>query len=118
DSAVRVGYGDRLLERIGVTVRGDLSRSAEPVLVRADDGGGPVVVYPVPYLDPLATAHVADPEGGSSAAGPSADGGRRRFTHHDSMTWAMGRARADLLARSGGSQPVRSVVVAHTFLTG
>lgn len=36
------------------------------------------------------------------------------FTHHDAMSWAMGRVRADL-ARAGSA---RSVVVAHTFLTG
>ena len=38
DSGVRVGYGDRLLTRAGVTVRGSVARAAEPVLVPSTDG--------------------------------------------------------------------------------
>jgi exonuclease SbcD len=118
DSAVRVGFGDQLLGRVGVTLRGDLARTGQAVQVPAVDGGPAVRVYPVPYLDPLATAHHArrdhDPD---ADAGTDADGNpaaRTRFTHHDAMSWAMGRVRADL-ARVGSA---RSVVVAHTFLTG
>ena len=118
DSAVRVGFGDQLLGRVGVTLRGDLARTGQAVQVPAVDGGPPVRVYPVPYLDPLATAHHArrdhDPD---ADAGTDADGNpaaRTRFTHHDAMSWAMGRVRADL-ALAGSA---RSVVVAHTFLTG
>ena len=59
DSSVRVGYADPLLARVGVTVRGDIARTAHPVEVPSTDGGPPVVVYPIPYLDPLTTAHVA-----------------------------------------------------------
>lgn len=122
DSAVRVGYGDRLLSEAGVSVRGDASRTGEAVEIPATDGGPPLVVYPVPYLDPLRTAHLAegDPVLEDATRGDAADGGaavegeRRRFTHHDAMAWAMARVRADL-ARRG---PARSVVVAHTFLTG
>lgn len=112
DSAVRVGYGDRLLERLRITVRGAADRVGTAVVLTPRDGGVPVRVYPIPYLDPLATAHLAlaDRQG---AAGD--DSGRRaRFTHHDAMAWAMGRVRADL-AGAGSS---RSVVVAHTFVTG
>ena len=121
DSAVRVGYGDRLLSEAGVSVR-----TARPhqraVEIPATDGGPPLVVYPVPYLDPLRTAHLAegDPVLEDATRGDAADGGaavegeRRRFTHHDAMAWAMARVRAGL-ARRG---PARSVVVAHTFLTG
>lgn len=118
DSAVRVGFGDQLLGRVGVTLRGDLARTGQAVQVSGVDGGPPVRVYPVPYLDPLATAHHArrdhDPD---ADAGTDADGNpaaRTRFTHHDAMSWAMGRVRADL-ALAGSA---RSVVVAHTFLTG
>lgn len=56
DSAVRVGFGDQLLGRVGVTLRGDLARTGQAVQVSGVDGGPPVRVYPVPYLDPLATA--------------------------------------------------------------
>ncbi len=126
DSAVRVGYADRLLEQLGVTVRGELARTGEPVVVAATDGGPPLHVYPIPYLDPLATAHHA---GRHAPPGPAVEaeqlpfvepqvdepaGGRRRFTHHDAMAWAMGRVRASVDAAPG----CRSVVVAHTFLTG
>ena len=116
DSAVRVGYADRLMEQLGVSVRGDVGRIGEAIELTPPDGGGPVRVYPVPFLDPLATSHHArrdvdvdeDPDDGEVAAS------RARFTHHDAMAWAMGRVRADLASHPGA----RSVVVAHTFLTG
>lgn len=110
DSAVRVGFGDRLLSSVGVTLRGDLSRAGDAVDLRADDGGPPIRVYPVPYLDPLVTAHLAR----SADAGTGVGEPRRRFTHHDAMAWAMDRVRSDL-ASAG---PARSVVLAHTFVTG
>ncbi len=127
DSSVRVGYADPLLAQVGVTVRGDVERTAHPVEVPVSDGGPPVVVYPIPYLDPLTTAHVARRDRADAAevaatppAGPSpasgADGGR--FTHHDAMVWATDRVRADLAERTAAGAPVRSVVVAHTFITG
>lgn len=106
DSAVRVGFADRILGPMGVTLRGDSGRTGEPVVVPGADGGPPVRIYPVPFLDPLATAHLA------RRADPSVPGAR--FTHHDAMAWAMDRVRADLAAAG----PARSVVVAHTFLTG
>lgn len=130
DSAVRVGYADRLLEQLGVTVRGELARTGEPVVVPATDGGPPVHVYPIPYLDPLATAHLAAADATAESAeesdeqaaaataeqldGETAPGRRARFTHHDAMAWAMDRVRASMAA----GPACRSVVVAHTFLTG
>ena len=59
DLAAATRYADPLLAQVGVTVRGDVERTAHPVEVPASDGGPPVVVYPIPYLDPLTTAHVA-----------------------------------------------------------
>ncbi len=117
DSAVRVGYGDRLLERLGVTVRGDLARTGDAVMVQPRRGGPPVAVYPIPYLDPLGTAHVAhqDRSGVAVDSGSGDRETRRRFTHHDAMAWAMARVRADLAGRDATT---RSVVVAHAFLTG
>jgi DNA repair protein SbcD/Mre11 len=104
DSGVRVGYADQLLSRAGVNVRGAVARAADPVEVPVSDGGPPVVVYPVPYLDPIVVAHVAGSEAGGSG----------RFSHRDAMQWALGRARADLAARPAA----RSVLVAHTFVSG
>ena len=126
DSSVRVGYADPLLARVGVTVRGDVARSAHPVEVPSTDGGPPVVVYPIPYLDPLTTAHVARSDRGRdrvSDALPApvvdgADSDRGRFTHHDAMVWATDRVRSDLSERAAQGAPVRSVLVAHTFITG
>ena len=58
DSAVRVGFGDQLLGRVGVTLRGDSPASrAGRRRCPPSDGGPDVRVYPIPYLDPLATAH-------------------------------------------------------------
>ncbi|MEI2699913.1 MAG: exonuclease SbcCD subunit D [Microthrixaceae bacterium] len=110
DSAIRVGFGDRLLSNAGVTLRGDLARAGEAVELPAEDGGPPVRVHPVPYLDPLVTAHLAR----SAEEGPDPCEARRRFTHHDAMAWAMARVRSDL-ARTGAA---RSVALAHTFVTG
>jgi exonuclease SbcD len=106
DSAIRVGFGDQLLGPVGVTLRGDPTRTGQPVRLAATDGGPPVHVYPIPFLDPIATAHLARRE---QPTLPDS-----RFTHHDAMAWAMDRVRADLAAAG----PARSVVVAHTFLTG
>ena len=106
DSAIRVGFADRILAPMGVTLRGDAARTGKSVVVPGADGGPPVRIYPVPFLDPLATAHLA------RRADPTL--AEVRFTHHDAMAWAMDRVRADLAAAG----PARSVVVAHTFLTG
>lgn len=111
DSAVRISVGDRLLESVGVTIRGDAARVGDAVVVAPADGGPPVRVYPVPFLDPLATAHRALVDSPSNPG----SGPRGRFTHHDAMGWAMDRVNADL-DRHG--RDCRSLVVAHAFLTG
>jgi exonuclease SbcD len=125
DSSVRVAFGDRLLASAGVTIRGDLARGAEPVVIPAGDGGPPVAVYPIPYLDPLAVAHLIDREasvrdgteptrtGDDPSTGADADARRGRLSHDRAMAWALDRARHDHAARGG-----RSVVVAHTFVNG
>jgi exonuclease SbcD len=110
DSSVRVGFAESLLGQVGVTLRGEAARSGNAVVVSATDGGSPLRLYPVPFLDPLAVAHLARTESGDGDGAA----GRARFTHHDAMAWAMDRVRADL-ASAG---PARSVVVAHTFITG
>lgn len=130
DSGVRVGVRDTLLERVGVAVRGDASRTGEPIVIDGRDGGTPVRIYPIPYLEPLAISPLVGPMAeGSGAEGSVAEGSvatgdapladaatsrRSRLTHHGAMSWAMDRVRADL----AGAGPSRSVVVAHTFVTG
>lgn len=122
DSAVRTGYGERLMTGMGVTVRGDHRRVDEPVVVDATDGGAPLAIYPVPYLDPRTVQLHRDNTGeasGQADAGPDADSSddetttRRRFGHQDAMDWAVTRIRADVARRDA-----RSVVVAHTFVAG
>jgi exonuclease SbcD len=116
DSNIRVGVYDSLLSALGMSIRGDVLRSNEPVLVAAADGGPPVAVYPLPYLDPTVVGpllQVADeteePEDHAS------ESTRRRRLRHDEVTrLALDRIRVDLNTRDGA----RSVVVAHTFVTG
>ena len=109
DSAARVALADELLERVGVTVRGDVTRCVQPLRFDPDDGGPPVAVYPVPYLEPsLAGPRIADLEGN----GATADS--RRLGHHEVTS----RATALIRHHVASSGPVRSVVVAHTFVGG
>ncbi|CAN5439096.1 exonuclease SbcCD subunit D [soil metagenome] len=114
DSASRVGFGDRLLSRTGVTVRADVRRAAEPVMITAADGGGPVAIYPIPYLDPISVTPLVRDE----RIGDQDPDHQGRLSHLDVLDWAVRRARthrSDLVA--GAASPVRSVVVAHAFVT-
>jgi exonuclease SbcD len=114
DSASRAGFGDRLLTRAGVTLRADVTRLHEPVVV--GQGADAVAIYPVPYLDPVTVGHLlVDPRRAADAGVGPADGGeraeRRRPTHQDVLRRAMRRIRAD---RRHSRLP--SVVVAHAFV--
>ena len=107
DSAARVAVADELLERVGVTVRGDVARCVQPLRFDPDDGGPPVAVYPVPYLEPsLAGPQVAGLEGNDGTEE------LRRLGHHEVTS----RATALIRRHVASSGPVRSVVVAHTFV--
>lgn len=102
DSHVRVSVYDPLLSAFGVSIRGDVRRADQPVIVSPRRGGAPVAIYPLPYLDPavdgpalagLDWAEAAVPDfdregaagggsdsggfgSGGSASGGSATGGR------------------------------------------
>lgn len=122
DSARRVGVHDRLLAAAGVTIRGDVSRCDEAVLLSPDDGGGEVAVYAVPYLDPYSSTQIlggrSDPDASDSDALDPGDAdplARPRRPSHDAiMRLATGRVRADRARRPG----TRTIVVAHTFVAG
>ena len=101
DSHVRVSVYDPLLSAFGVTVRGDVGRAQEPVLVTPRDGGTPVAIYPLPYLEP-------------AVDGPALAWGPLRLRHEEVTRLAIERIRADLRERP----PHRSVLVAHTFVAG
>jgi DNA repair protein SbcD/Mre11 len=101
DSHVRVSVYDPLLSAFGVTVRGDVGRAHEPVLVTPRDGGEPVAIYPLPYLEP-------------AVVGPALAGAPVRLRHEEVTRLAIERIRADL----EGRPRQRSVLVAHTFVAG
>jgi exonuclease SbcD len=111
DSASRAGFGDRLMSRAGVTVRADVRRYAEPVLLPHVDG--PVAVYPVPYLDPV-TFEAAHPSAEHDDDADTTTISARRGTHQQTLGRAVRALRADRRRRKG----VRSVVVAHAFVAG
>ena len=109
DSANRVAVADQILEHAGVTVRGAVRRCVEPLRFDPGDGGPPVAVYPVPFLEPsLAGPALSRLDGTADAEGS------RRFGHNEVTDRAMALIRRH--AASGG--PARTVVVAHTFVSG
>ncbi len=123
DSAVRIGVRDQLLGAAGVAVRGDVARIAEPlVLERPADGGPPVAVYLVPFLEPSVDAAVlAELAGPAEAVAPRRPGEpapvvalTRRASHDHALRLAAGAARRHLATLG----PARSVLVAHAFVAG
>ena len=134
DSHVRVSVYDPLLSALGVTIRGAVTRAAEPVLVQPAAGGAAVAVYPLPYLEPVVDGPLllarleeegeepADPGqsgpgiAGTEAAGPGQGepAAAGRFSHEATTRLALQGIRRDLERRPG----TRSVLVAHTFVAG
>jgi exonuclease SbcD len=98
DSAPRLGAFAEFAAAGGLHLRTTVGGLAEPVLL--EDGDGPVAVYGIPYLEPEPARH--------ALGVPDARG------HTGVLTEAMRRIRADLGTRPG----VRSVVLAHAFVTG
>ena len=92
DSAIRLGFAARLLERAGLHIRTSLASVGSPVVV---DG---TAIYALPYLEPSTSA---DPLGATER------------THAGVLRAAMERVSADLRTRRGPS-----VVMAHAFVTG
>ncbi|MFM2080562.1 MAG: hypothetical protein RLZZ219_1244 [Cyanobacteriota bacterium] len=101
DSHVRVSIYDPLLSAFGVTIRGDVRRADEPVLVTPRRGGDPVAVYPLPYLEP-------------SVDGPLLAAEPQRLNHPEVTRLALERIRRD----RGARPRQRAVLVAHTFVAG
>ncbi|HEX2038278.1 MAG TPA: exonuclease SbcCD subunit D [Acidimicrobiales bacterium] len=100
DSSVRVGFAEPVLAAGGVRLRGLLDSLDVPELLEPADGGPPVAVYPIPYLEPEVARH--------RLGLPEAKG------HDALLRAALDRARADLAHRG----TVRSVAVAHAFVAG
>lgn len=94
DSARRLGWASGLLDAAGVHVRTDFARVGEPVLV------GDAAFYGIPYLEPEFARH---------------EWGLDERSHAAVLGEAMRRVREDAAARG---PDVRSVVLAHAFVTG
>ncbi|TWE12842.1 exonuclease SbcCD subunit D [Rudaeicoccus suwonensis] len=92
DSAIRLGFGSRVMEHAGLHIRTSVDSIGRPV----DLGGA--VVYPIPYLEPSVAAPVL---------------GADERTHAGVLRAAMSRIRADMAYRQ-----VPSVAMAHSFVTG
>ncbi|MGF6833736.1 exonuclease SbcD [Paenarthrobacter sp. TE4293] len=105
DSAIRLGFASRLLERGGVHLRTRVEELDVPALfpVGTDSAiPGHVAIYGVPYLEPRLVAERLGVEN----------------AHHFDVTHeAMERIRADV-ERRRESGPVYPVVLAHTFASG
>ena len=108
DSPNRVAVAGRLLEQAGVAVRGNVARCVEPLRLHPEDGGPPVSVYPVPYLEPSLVHPILD-----QLTTDAADGAMQRPTHHD----VTGLATALIRRAAAATGPARTVVVAHTFVS-
>ena len=102
DSAARLGFGGRLLETANVHLRSTVADLDRPVVVSDEDVS--VAVYGIPFLDPLRVCEELDAERSHAAV----------------LDAAVGRIRTDLAARRTvpTDPPVRSVVLAHAFVTG
>ncbi|ABM08240.1 exonuclease SbcCD subunit D [Paenarthrobacter aurescens] len=110
DSAIRLGFASRLLERGGVHLRTKVEDIDVPVLfpLGGDENAknstlnGQVVVYGIPYLEPRLVAERL---------------GAENANHFDVTLAAVERIRRDVEARRA-SGPVYPVVLAHTFASG
>ncbi|MDQ0673341.1 exonuclease SbcD [Pseudarthrobacter siccitolerans] len=101
DSAIRLGFASRLLERGGVHLRTRLDSLDQPLLLPAS-GEALVAIYGIPWLEPRL---VADQLGVQTAS------------HFEVTRAATGLIRQDIERRSA-SATVHSVVLAHTFASG
>jgi DNA repair protein SbcD/Mre11 len=99
DSAPRLGAFGGFAEAGGLHLRTSIADLHSPAVF--GDEHGPVAFYGIPYLEPDPARHVLDI--------PDQRG------HVAVLTEAMRRIRADLAERGPG---VRSVVLAHAFVTG
>lgn len=97
DSAVRLGYGGSFFAASGVHIQSRTDSMDHPLVVTSPDGTE-LAVYGIPYLHP--DIHAAE--------------FAVQRTHTAVLTHAMGVIRADLAHR----RDIRSMVVAHAFVTG
>lgn len=108
DSAIRLGFASRLLERGGVHLRTGIESLDKPLLLPlggAPDGGtadAVLAIYGIPWLEPRLVAEQL---------------GVDTPSHFEVTRAATGMVREDI-ARRSASATVHSVVLAHTFASG
>lgn len=102
DSATRLGVGSDLY-RDGVHVVTELSAVGTPIQLH--DANGPVLVYPIPFLDPDVARHAL-----------SDDSEPLERSHEAVMTAAMNRVRGHLASFRAAEPATRAVVMAHAFV--
>lgn len=106
DSAIRLGFASRLLERGGVHLRTRVEDLDKPLLLPlGTDAAGQeavVAVYGIPWLEPRLTAEQLGVETAS---------------HFEVTRAATARIREDVGGRSGAAA-IHPVVLAHTFASG
>ncbi|HYH76195.1 MAG TPA: exonuclease subunit SbcD, partial [Arthrobacter sp.] len=109
DSAIRLGFASRLLERGGVHLRTRLSELDQPLLLPLDgtsaegaDGRALLAIYGIPWLEPRLVASQLGVETAS---------------HFEVTRAATDLIRADLRRRARHGT-VHSMVLAHTFASG
>ncbi|BCW41033.1 nuclease SbcCD subunit D [Arthrobacter sp. StoSoilB3] len=105
DSAIRLGFASRLLERGGVHLRTRVEDLDSPIVFpfgAERDAPGQVAIYGIPFLEPRL---VAERLGVDSA------------NHFDVTQQAVGLIKKDV-ERRRESGPVYPVVLAHTFASG
>ncbi len=94
DSATRLSFASRLLEKQGLYIAGELGKLMPPVIL--EDAAGPVAFVLLPFIEP--------------AAGRQFFGGDEIHTHEDAL--------ARLMQRQGTGGAGRTVCIAHTFVVG
>ena len=87
-----------------VTVVGEYGQVGQAVELR--DAHGPVVFYPLPYLDPDGARRALAPDGGPLL----------ERSHEAVVAEAMRRVRDDLAVRQQADPATRAVVVSHAFV--
>lgn len=106
DSAIRLGFAARLLERGGVHLRTRVENLDEPLLLPlgADRAGkeAALAIYGIPWLEPRLVAGQL---------------GVQTASHFEVTRAATSLIREDI-ARRAASAPIQSVVLAHTFASG
>ncbi len=96
DGPERLGFGSRLLEAAGLTVRGNISADCAPVVIK--DAHGSVAIYPLPYAEPAVVKSTLGIEDVTD--------------HHQSLKMQLDRVRAS------HDPDHRSIVVSHAFVQG